>query len=103
MATPDRSVDGFRPSLHVDEIGGRVRLRLAGLGRGEGATLQEASDDLLNRLLVIAMALRSGGVRLGCSDVPAPDLATLDFLYRLGEIAALGGDVREYVFGAASG
>jgi hypothetical protein len=34
------------PSLTVSEQGGRCRLRLAGDAWGDGATLQEAADDL---------------------------------------------------------
>ena len=42
-------------------------------------------------------AFRSTGVT-PCVEV-RPDLETLDFLAKLGEFAARGGDVRELVFG----
>jgi hypothetical protein len=86
------------PPLYVHETGGRCRLCLGGYIHGEGATLQEAGDDLVYRLLNIAMGFRGGsGFR-----VPRelrPDLEWLELLYELGEIAARGGDIRERVFG----
>ena len=93
------SVDEFTPSLHVQETGERVRLWLGGLVCGEGVTLQAAADALVDRLVVMAEGLRTGAMRLGTTEVHPPDLATMDFLYRLGEIAANGGNVRERLFG----
>lgn len=87
------------PTLHIQETADGVRLSLAGLTFGDGATLQDAADALIERLLVMAMGLRTDGMRVGSSDVPAPDVGALDFLYRLGEIAAAGGDIREHLFG----
>ena len=52
----------FTPSLSVVELDGRVRLALAGFGHADGATLQEAADELVRRVLVIAMAVRAGDV-----------------------------------------
>ena len=84
--------------LTVQESPGRVRLCLGSLAHGDGPTLQDAADDLVQRLLVYAMAFRSSGLRLS-TELGAPDLATMDFLYELGEIAAAGGDIRSRVFG----
>jgi hypothetical protein len=89
----------FTPTLEVRQVAGRVRLLLGQLAYGEGATLQEAADDLVERVLVLAMAFRHGGVGPISSEAPSPDLATLDFLYELAEIASGGGDVRERLFG----
>lgn len=85
------------PSLTVTESAGRVCLHLGGFARGEGTSLQEAADDLVRRLLALALAFRAGGFA-GCSEF-RPDLATMDYLYELGEIAAAGGDIRARVFG----
>jgi hypothetical protein len=66
---------------------------------GEGATLQEAADDLVVHVLVLAIAFKSGGIGPLSSEGPSPDLAMLEFLDDLGEIAACGGDIRERLFG----
>ena len=84
--------------LTVQESPGRVRLCLGGLAHGDGSTLQDAADDLVQRLLSYAMAFRASGFRPSLEMAP-PDLATMDFLYRLGEIAATGGDIRSHVWG----
>jgi hypothetical protein len=86
------------PTLRVSEIGGRVRLGLDGFGYVEGETLQDAADELVARLLSIAMVIRSGGVGPLCSEC-CPDLTVLDFVWQLGELAAAGGDPRELLFG----
>jgi hypothetical protein len=44
------------------------------------------------------MAFRSIGLQFS-TELGAPDLATMDFLYELGEIAAAGGDIRSRLFG----
>jgi hypothetical protein len=85
------------PLLTVTESGDEVRLHLGGLARGSGASLQEAADDLIRSVLALALALRASGCRF--SPELAPDVESIDFLYRLGEVAAAGGDVRELVFG----
>ena len=59
-------------------------------------TLQDAADDLVQRLLTYAMAFRASGFRP--LELAPPDLATMDFLYQLGEIAAAGGDIRSRLF-----
>jgi hypothetical protein len=84
------------PALTVNERGGRVRLTLGGLTHGEGATLQEASDDLVRSLLRVAMAFRSSGFTAP-REFP-PDIETMNFLHELGEVAATGGDIRARLF-----
>jgi hypothetical protein len=93
----------FTPSLEVRQVSGRVQVLIDGLGCcGDGQTLQEAADDLIRRLLVVAMAFRSGGTGPFSLEV-RPDFAMMEFLYELGEIAAAGGDIRARVFGDPSG
>jgi hypothetical protein len=83
--------------LTVQESSGRVRLCLGGLAHGDGPTLQEAADDLVQRLLSYVVALRATGFRPSLELAP-PDLSAMDFLYELGEIAAAGGDIRGRLF-----
>ena len=84
--------------LTVNESPGRVRLRLGSLAYGEGPTLQDAADDLVQRLLTYVMSFRATGIQPSRELAP-PDLATMDFLYELGELAAAGGDIRSRLFG----
>ena len=84
------------PALSVTEAGGRVCLDLGGFAQGEGRSLQEAADELIRRILELAMALRSSGC--GASRELCPDLESMNFLHELGEIAAAGGDIRTRVF-----
>jgi hypothetical protein len=84
------------PALTITELGGRVRLSLSGLAQGEGSSLQEAADELVCRLLELALALRSGGC--SASRELRPELEAMSFLHELGEIAAAGGDIRSRVF-----
>ena len=86
------------PALTVRERAGSVRLHLGTVAYGDGPSLQEAADDLVRRVLIIARALRMGGF-----SVPreiAQDVAALSFLYELDEIACAGGDVRGRLFDA---
>ena len=88
----------WTPALSIRDVAGRCRLDLGGQVQGEGATLQEAADDLVVRLLSLALAWRSGSFRF------SPELGPIDprlfeFIHELGEIAAAGGDIRERVFG----
>jgi hypothetical protein len=91
----------WTPELTVREVSGRCRLCLGGFVHGEGPTLQEAADDLVARLLALAMSLRSGGFRVS-PEGPRIDLRWFDYLYELGTIAARGGDIRERVFEQAA-
>jgi len=82
--------------LNVTETGGRVRLSLGGFAQGEGSSLQEAADELVRRLLELALAFRSSG--FNAPGECRPDVEAMDFLQELGEIAAAGGDIRTRVF-----
>jgi hypothetical protein len=87
--------DGALP-LTVQESPGRVRLCLGSLAHGDGPTLQDAADDLVQRLLSYVMAFRASGFRAPVELGP-PDLAAIDFLYELGE-TAVGSDIRSRLF-----
>ena len=88
----------YAPTLSLTELGrGRVRLTLGELGSGDGDSLQEAADDLVRRLLVMAMAFRTSGLGRIYSAF-RPDPSVLSFLWELGEIAAGGGDIRDRIF-----
>jgi hypothetical protein len=93
MGTP------WTPPLVIREHCGRCRLLLGGDAWGDGATLQEAADDLVARVMRHAAALRAGGFRCP-KDLSPPDSRWLDFLYEVGEIAARGGDVRQRIVAA---
>jgi hypothetical protein len=84
-------------SLTVQESSGRVRLCLGNLAHGDGPTLQDAADDLVQRMLTYAMAVRASGFRIS-PELGPPDLAAMRLLHELGEIAATGGDIRERLF-----
>jgi hypothetical protein len=85
------------PALNITEAGGRVRLTLGGFAQGEGSSLQEAADELILCVLELALAFRSSGC--AASRELRPDLATMNFLHELGDVAARGGDIRARVFG----
>ena len=88
----------WSPGLRICETSGRCRLWLGTYACGEGDTLQEAADDLVTRLLGIAMSFRSGGARFPAELGPV-DLRWFELIYELGEIATSGGDIRARVFG----
>jgi hypothetical protein len=84
------------PALTIVETGGCVQLSLGGFARGQGASLQEAADDLVCSILRYVLAFRASGFS-ACIEF-RPDLETVNLLYELGEIAAAGGDIRSRVF-----
>ena len=88
----------WSPPLHVHRHGSDCRLSLGGIAYGHGKTLQDAADDLVHRLLTLAMCTRTGGMRF--STEVAPDPRLFEFLWELGEIAARGGDIRPRLFGS---
>ena len=87
------------PSLHLSEKAGGCRLTLSGLTHGDGSTLQQAADDLIARLLDMALYLRRAGYPVS-TELPPPDYRLLEFLWELGERAACGDDIRAHVFGS---
>jgi hypothetical protein len=84
------------PALNITEADGRICLDLGGFAQGEGSSLQEAADELIRRILELALVFRSSGC--SASRELSPDLETMNFLHELGEIAAAGGDIRARVF-----
>jgi hypothetical protein len=94
-------MDGhWTPSLRVSESGGICRLWLGAYAFGDGESLQEAADDLVDRVLRLALGFRSGGGIACPRELGPPDLRWLEFIHELGGIAAAGGDIRERLFGA---
>lgn len=81
----------------MDETAGGCRLSLGGWVYGEGPTLQEASDDLVVRLLNLAICFRASGFTVS-SESPLPERGWLDFVWELGELAVRGEDIRGRVF-----
>jgi hypothetical protein len=91
-------MSSYRPGLVVREREGGVRLHLGSIAHGDGLSLQEAADDLVRRVLVLARAFRTSGVSIAPEF--AADVAALSLICELDEIAAAGGDVRARLFGA---
>jgi hypothetical protein len=90
-------MDGWMPELTVAESGGgRCRLTLAGVTYGNGRTLQEAADDLVDRLVTMALALRRGGLATSGS-LPLPDTRVLGFLHDVASRAGCDDDLRQHV------
>jgi hypothetical protein len=88
----------WTPALELCEAGDRCRLSLGGWAHGEGETLQEAADQLVARLLDIALRFRRSGFNFTRA-LGRPDMDELTFVWELGEIAARGGDIRPRVLG----
>ena len=91
-------MSGWGPTLLVCEIGGHVPLGLDGFGHVEEPTLQEAADALVANMLRIAAAVYTGGVGPASTEL-AVDLTAVDYIWKLGEHVAAGGDPREFLFG----
>jgi hypothetical protein len=86
----------WQPELRVSEVGGRCRLVLGGVIHGDGDSLQEAGDALVARAAHVGLGLRSERATL--LTLPA-NRELLDLLYRIGDPAARGDDVRDVVLG----
>jgi hypothetical protein len=99
----DVSEERWTPPLHVRDIRGRCYLWMANYVCGEGTTLQEAADDLLRRLLELAIYTGTGGP-MGSSAALGPvDARWSAFVHELGVLAAQGADVRARAFGPPAG
>jgi len=88
----------WTPELQLHVKNGLCRLTLAGVTYGTGATLQDASNDLMTRLFDLATGYRAGRYRLSTELGPQSQIMT--FLWEVGDLASKGGDIREYVLGA---
>jgi hypothetical protein len=99
--TLETMATSWTPPRRLDERPDGCRLSLVGVTHGDGTTLQEAADDLVSRLLGIAMAFRSG--LRASSELGPPDRRLLEFVWELGELAAAGKDIRERIFGLGPG
>ena len=82
--------------MTITEAEGSVCLDLGGFAQGNGSSLQEAADELIRRILELALAFRSSGCTASCE--LHSDLEAMNFLHEVGEIAAAGGDIRVRVF-----
>ena len=89
----------FTPSLHVAEASDGVHLTLQGITHASGPTLQDAGDELVCKVLSIAIAVRSGSLPPATAAARV-DPETWDFIWELGVIAAGGGDIRDRLFGS---
>jgi hypothetical protein len=88
----------WTPPLELSETGTGCRLSLGGWAHGEGETLQRASDQLIARLLDVALRFRTSGYNFARA-LGRPSMDDVSFVWELGEIAAGGGDIRQRVFG----
>jgi hypothetical protein len=83
-ATVWKVTPNWTPTLELHETAGACRLRLVGLAHGNGNTLQEASDDLIDRLVDLVLAVRSSGLKAP-GELGPPDPRLLEFIWELGE------------------
>jgi hypothetical protein len=90
--------ESWIPALQLRESAGRCHLSLAGLTYGVGGSLQDAADDLIARLMHIALGARRSGFR-HASELGPPDHRLHEFIWEVGELAARGEDIRPRVFG----
>jgi hypothetical protein len=91
----------WQPELRLHETGHGCRLTLVGVTYGDGATLTEAADDLVARLLTIVYAVRTSGLRMPLSMGPVDPRLT-DLLWELSDIVRRGGDIRDRALGFAT-
>jgi hypothetical protein len=94
------SLESF-PLLRTRIVGNRIRLELGSWAYGYGRTVEEASNDLLDRMVRYARALRERGFGF-TSEMPAPDPGFLELLWEVGELADCGNDVRSRIFRPAT-
>ena len=87
---------GWAPALTLRERDGRCRLALSGLTHGEGPTLQEAADDLVARVLAVAVATCHGGFPFS-TELPPPDRYVRGYLNDVASLASEQEALRRYV------
>ena len=78
-----------------------MRLGLDGFGDVEGATLQEAAEELVSYVLGVAQAFRTSGIGPFYTEC-APDPRLMEFVWAFGEQAESGADPRDLLFGSSS-
>lgn len=89
----------WAPGIELAEHTDGCRAVLVGVTRGHGATLQEATTDLLARLSDLAVAVRrAAGAVPPAREVHRPEVWR--WLWRTGDLALRGEDLRAHVFGA---
>jgi hypothetical protein len=89
-------MDSWAPVLTLRERDGRCRLALSGLTHGEGRTLQEAADELVARVLVVAVAVSRGGFPFS-TELRPPDRDVMAFLHDVAGLAGEQDELRRYV------
>jgi hypothetical protein len=92
-------VDSWSPVLSVRELGHGCRLSLAGIAYADGATLQQAAERLIARVLDAAEALESG-IPFSPA-MPPPPAGVLRFLHDIRQRAARREDVRGLILGGS--
>lgn len=88
----------FTPALHVSHARGGVRLKATGLTQASGPTLEDAADEFVRKVLLMAIAFRSGEVAPSGPELKL-DPAVHAFICELADIGARGGDIRHRLFG----
>jgi hypothetical protein len=91
--------EGWSPVLRVSELNGRCRLSLVGYAHGDGETLQDAAEDLVRKVVVLAQGVRAGRATMVVRELGPSDFRWLELLYEIGEIARVDGDVRARLLG----
>jgi hypothetical protein len=91
------NMEPWTPGLSVRELSFGCRLTLTGIAYGDGATLQQAADQLVTRVVAAASAVNEVSFAPG---LPPPDARVLGFLYAVWERAARREEVRGLILGA---
>jgi hypothetical protein len=89
-------VDPWIPDLTLQDRDGRCRLALAGLTYGDGTTLQQAADELVARVVRMAIAVRQGDLAFS-SAVRAPEPHVMTFLQDLAGRAVDADQIRQHI------
>ena len=94
LGTIARAAD---PNVEVKREGDQLVCRPLGNSRHANA-MSGTMRALVANMVRIAAAVYTGGVGPASTEL-APDLIALDFIWKLGEHGAAGGDPREFLFG----
>ena len=88
----------WTPPLQLHPRTDRCELSLVGVATAHGATLQEATNNLLVRVHDVSVAVRRCGIsRTGAF---GSDPQVIEFLWEIGDIVARGGDIRTRILDA---
>jgi hypothetical protein len=92
--------DAWMPPLLLSEDGSRCRLWLGSWLHGEGETLQDAADDLIEQVAVVGRSFRLHGLPQA-SVTGTADHRWMEFFSHVGEMVERGEDIRDVVVGLA--